>query len=334
MRLPVSLVWFALTGVIFLLQAFPLTGIFLMFLLAPFWSVVTVNLGFVSLAVEALIGKTSKLWLLAPIIWFGGYGLFTFESHRAIDLVDREIRQHNLGQTVAFSPTANALVFADERDDLSGAASRFIYQRGVPVAYVEIEKPLRTKSRRGELLKGELPKVELTQHTAARLGAGEVCGRFKSDKRLAAAGIYATYPGLSASVAKGRARSVDPRVVCSYRVPEDPVLPIVRVATKTNAAKPLTHSQKLTEITIGAPGGQHIILKSGHGSAYTWLPQPVMGCWLNSGAPSWKCEAGFMKGRPRGLGADGTYGSATLAVIAAALKLEERPIGERYGEIA
>jgi hypothetical protein len=35
--LPKSLIWFATTGVVYLLQVFPLTGVFLMFALAPFW---------------------------------------------------------------------------------------------------------------------------------------------------------------------------------------------------------------------------------------------------------------------------------------------------------
>ena len=64
-RLPWSLSWFALTGISFLLQLFPLTGVFLMLLAAPLWSILTVNVGFVSLAVEAAayvhrIGRTGR----------------------------------------------------------------------------------------------------------------------------------------------------------------------------------------------------------------------------------------------------------------------------------
>jgi hypothetical protein len=329
MRLPVSLIWFALTGVIFLLQAFPWTGIFLMFLLAPFWSVVTVNLGFISLAIEALIGKTSRLWLLAPVIWFGGYALFTFESHRAIDQVDREIRQHNLGQSVAFAPADQALVFADENGDLSGAPSTFINRNGLLVAFVENRREVQRKLR-----VGEVPKVEVAQHFATRLGAGEVCSRFKSDKRLNAAGVYVSYiVPARAGLEMRKVAGADQRGLCTYRVPEDPMLPIVRVAAKSSVKKHWTHSATTTDVTISAPDGRQVNLKAGHGAAYTWLPMPVAGCWLNSGAPSWNCEVGFMKDRARGLGAEGLYGSATLAVLTAALKLEERPATERIGEI-
>ena len=66
-RFPVSFWLFGWTGLVFVLQLIPFTGIFLMFLLAPFWSVVTLNLGFVALAYEAATGRVPRVWLLAPI---------------------------------------------------------------------------------------------------------------------------------------------------------------------------------------------------------------------------------------------------------------------------
>lgn len=71
--LPWSLGFFALTLLVYLLQRFPFTGIFLMLVMAPFWSVVLVNLGFVGLGIEAAVGRVPRIWGLAPILWFGGY---------------------------------------------------------------------------------------------------------------------------------------------------------------------------------------------------------------------------------------------------------------------
>jgi hypothetical protein len=50
------------TGIVFLAQHSPVVGVFLMILGAPFWSVITINLGFVLMAKEARGGKLPRAW--------------------------------------------------------------------------------------------------------------------------------------------------------------------------------------------------------------------------------------------------------------------------------
>ena len=50
---PWSLWFFAITLIVYLLQRFPLTGVFLMVVGAAFWSVVLINLGVVGIGFEA-----------------------------------------------------------------------------------------------------------------------------------------------------------------------------------------------------------------------------------------------------------------------------------------
>ncbi len=68
-----SLWFFAATMLLYLLQRFPLTGVFLMIVGAAFWSILLINLGVIGIGSEAVTGKVSRLWLIVPALYFGGY---------------------------------------------------------------------------------------------------------------------------------------------------------------------------------------------------------------------------------------------------------------------
>lgn len=299
--LPVSLVWFAFTGVVFLLQAIPVTGIFLMLLLAPFWSIATVNLGFVSLGVEALMGKTSRLWLLAPLAWFGGYAVAAHLSHTEFDRLDAEIRSANAGKTEPFAPERYALVFEHNRDGtLSGAAATFVAKYGLPVAY-EANSNFKTAS-----------------HAAHRAGDAALCAELRTPA-YRNAGIHAF--GTSRP-AKSSATG------CRYSAPEDPVLPVVSVSARKENNRGQSMPAELTRIEIVREGAEPVRLTTGSAAPLSWWPLPAIGCWLNSGGSKWQCEAGFSRERLRGLGGEGAYGGAAIEAIAMALNLAPRPEGE------
>ena len=59
-------------------RQFPVFGFF--FLAAPFWSVVTLNVGFLSIGIEAVAGKVHRAWLVAPMLWFAGYEYVAWQS--------------------------------------------------------------------------------------------------------------------------------------------------------------------------------------------------------------------------------------------------------------
>lgn len=143
-NMPWSLSWFVLTGAIFLLQLFPYTGIFLMMVAAPLWSIATINLGFLSLAVEALLGRISMIWLAVPLAWFAGYaGAAHISQQRATEL-DAKLRAANAGERLKFEAAKQALVFDGRSDDLSGAPSSIVQNYRIPVAYqVRTEKKQR-----------------------------------------------------------------------------------------------------------------------------------------------------------------------------------------------
>jgi hypothetical protein len=310
-KMPWSLSWFVLTGVVFLLQLFPFTGIFLMMVAAPFWSVATINIGFVSLAVEILTGRISFAWVAAPLIWFGGYASAAYVSHqRAADL-DAQIRAGNARQQVAFVSDRQALVFSGRSSDLSSAPSHFVREYRVPVAY---ELTTSRKSR---------------SYRATRVMADPVCETVKTDASYRAANIHVTWFHHGGGI---RARRELVRGLCMISSPEEPNLPALLVEAKQERHAEALVPHTLTRMNITAADGQSVELVSGRAEVLSWLPKPYMGCFLNSGAARWQCDAGFWRTSVP-LGGDSAYGGS-LDVVARSLGLERAFAADRRDEIA
>lgn len=62
--------------------------------------------------------------------------------------------------------------------------------------------------------------------------------------------------------------------------------------------------------------------------ALSWLPQPIAGCGLDSGAPAWRCFAQFNRERVVN-GSDG-LGDPQENVITRALGMTKATFRERY----
>lgn len=331
-KIPASTLWFALTALIYVLQLIPFTGIFLMLVAAPYWSILTVNLGFASLVLEAGLGWISRVWLLAPIVWFGGYAAYAGMNYWAIESLDQNIRRENATQAIPFEPGTQALVVAGNASELSTAASRFVQNYAVPVAYVaprsEPQRKSKPKSRPMELSKPAALPI------AHRVAAGEACTRL-AEPRVRAAHIYPIMLRRAGETKQWAKREPKPsQALCSYSLPEGIDRPAVTITASTADLPSFWLTAKVTRITLTAPDGQTADLRAGYAAPLTWFPMPVMGCALNSGAPSWDCFAGFAKQNMRGLGTEETYGNATVTVAATALGLQPSPAYDRYASIA
>lgn len=306
--MPLSMAWFVLTCGVYALQLFPLTGIFLMFLMAPYWSVVTINLGFASLAVEALFGRIQKAWLLVPALWFGGYAIAALISHMQFDDLDASFRKQNEGKSVQFSAMDTAIVFDSKTHGLSGAASSMVRTYDVPVAYETN------------------PNFKTARHLAYRIGNRPRCDSVRADQRYGASGVHSF--GFHEN-------KVFVKDLCVVNGPEDPAGRVVVISDKVERQP---HSDllpfSLHTITITQPGGDTTELVSGWAAPLQWLPMPMMGCALNSSAPAWQCMAGFVRESQQGLGAPGGYGSAGLALVAKVLRLRASPATERRASFA
>lgn len=319
--LPRSIWWFIATAIIFVLQWIPFTGIFLMLLLAPFWSIFTINAGFVSLGIEALIGRTSRLWLIAPLAWFGGYAVAAQLSEQSYTRLDAEIRAGNATSSIAFDPSLSVIVVKENANDLGAAAQTLMQHYRLPVVY-SVSSPHRQTRRTNEL-----PSLD-PAYRAYRVAGADLCGRLRNDAQLRQARAYGHV------IREGIGRQSVSTGLCSYTLPEEPTQPVTLVEAKGEKLNSALLDGKIVRVTITAPDGSHVGLRSGQAAPLRWLPMPAMGCALNSGAPSWSCFAGFMKQSPRGLGGSSAWGRATVEVIAGSLGLEPHPALKRREELA
>lgn len=306
--LPWSLRFFVVAGAVFLLQVFPYTGIFLMFLIAPYWSVALVNLGFLGVALEGAAGRVPRGWLIMPIVWFGGYAAFAAFDYRALAQLRFEVAAANAPVRIPFDPDRQALVL-----ERSGDVDGFVTDHALPVIYA-----LRAGNRG-------------SRHQATRMVEKAVCDRGRGDPSWEAAGIFTM--GFHDQDLWGRGSRLENRF-CVLHMPEDPALPAVTVSTASREELAGLLPIRRTTTTVTMPEGSSYVLQGGFAHPLHWLPMPLLGCWLNSGAASWNCTAQFYRDRFMPISATdaGQYaGHADRAVLARALGLVPVNPADRRG---
>lgn len=281
---PLSFLIFAFTAAIFLLQVLPYPGLFLMMLMAPFWSIITINAGFASLAFEAYFGIVSRKWMLAPVAWFGGYFAIALVDHLTFYQLANEIVQFNSGKTLPFSANTTALVI-DREAAHPGSLVNFY---DLPVVYETAKKGT---------------------HLAYRAKSTDrICDRKRAEFKVI---------GISSLDHDNYLTSF-----CSVKYNEDPKFPTVTVSATTEKHESWWLPYAIDSIHVKAPSGEVIELRSGYASPMSWWPQPVLGCFLIDNPSSWSCTFQFRKGKAQGLGAEGAYGEGSVHVIAKALELK------------
>jgi hypothetical protein len=305
--MPRSLLLFALTGVVYLLQLIPLTGIFLMMMAASLWPTITINLGFIGLGYEALARPgVSRLWLVAPVVWFGGYAVAATMNHHDFDVLKEALAAQNVGKTMPFAPEHDALVF-EPKGGLA-VASNVVRSYDVPVAY-------QTN-----------PNLMTATHLASRIGDAEICRRIREDPLFNDSGIYSSGFHENHTFIRG---------LCVYYAPEDPALPPVTVSISGKETHPGPWlPYEVDHLRIEDATGRSIDLVVGYSAPLQWWPAPMFGCALNDAAASWDCFAGFGREGRQGLGStDPAVPGGLLTVVAGALGLKRSAASERRAEI-
>ncbi|MFM5953011.1 MAG: hypothetical protein ACKOPE_01725 [Novosphingobium sp.] len=130
-RYPVSLRFFYATAIAFALQLFPVTGVFLMILLAPAWSIFLINAGMIGVGAEAARGTVSRWWLALPAAFYLGYLGFAAADHIVLKRIDAEFDAANAAVSVGFDPARQSLVV--EGND--GGLREFAQRYNLPVVY-------------------------------------------------------------------------------------------------------------------------------------------------------------------------------------------------------
>lgn len=310
--LPRSFIFFLVTAVVVLLQLIPVTGVFLMVVLAPFWSVVLINLGMLGTGFEAVTGRVSRKWLLLPLAWYGIYALAAVRDQATLTLLRKQVAAENAQVRVPFDPARQALVSGDDgQKPQSIEVNWFIQNYALPVVY--------TSTPAG--------KSSPARYQAARLIAGADCGRIRDIPGANGAGIYAfgfqdDVPGQSGTSGKG---------FCVLRQPEAPVLPQMRVTVSEHHERVSGLPTVQTVTSIAAPDGTSYRLRGGRAAPLRWFPMLAIGCGLNSAEARWECGGGFLRADFTPLVDKGVkYRGGSLA-LAEALGLRRVAPGERQG---
>jgi hypothetical protein len=100
----------AICAAIFLLQLFPLTGGFLMFLMAIAWIGVVINIGMIHLAGAALIGSIARLWIVLPIAFYVGGLVAHYWAAAAVGTQAQAIERENTAAVITASPPLSFFV--------------------------------------------------------------------------------------------------------------------------------------------------------------------------------------------------------------------------------
>jgi hypothetical protein len=271
-RWPVALIWFPVTFGIFILQVDPGIGFFLMLLLAPFWSIVTINLGFAQLIVEPAFRKISPAWSLVGLSWFVGYAAVSIHGHTALDRLLVEIATENSRQSLPFDPRTQSLVVVRSNLYDAPSAEHLLTTYPLSVVYEEVEGA-------GEGTNPTSARDGRPRFTAFRLGFPELCDRITDNTRLKAVvtqHFKATFGGMP---------------FCVYATTEAPDLPVVRLRFEQEELRIVGAEGYIRRTTLTS-GGDKRQVASVTAAPYRYLPMPMVGCFL--GGSSWKCTAEFL----------------------------------------
>ena len=310
---PWSTWFFIVTLVVYLLQRFPLTGVFLMIVAAALWSVLLINLGMLGIIVEVVTGRVSPLWLALPALYFGGYYAAFASDQVMLTKVRQDAVRFNANKSLPFDPAQQDLLVETRTDGIGITPSEFVERFNVPRAY------------------GSDGRVWL-------VATKDVCTLVNSDHGFMTAGIQAR---MMTRQGKARFRTVSTGY-CLVMMPGKPDKPVVRITQERENTKrgllPIVMTALAAQDTAS---GQSASVRTGIASPLKRFPMWMMGCALDSGTPAWRCFHGFMRDSSTQILPDMPRYSSGTPVVAKLLGLREtddfadRAIGtERFHPIA
>jgi len=302
-RMPFSLLAFPLVAILYALQMIPLIGVFMMLFGAPLWTGMLLNAGMIGLLLEVPIrhfaGSSARpflAWIIIPIIYFGGYSIYAYNDHRTLQSLRAEYDAANAKVLVPFDEEKQSLVLAGAEKGYAGALTQ---DYGLSVAYTENENVT-------------------GRNLATFLADQDLCSDIRGDQLMRAAFIHAF--GFHDGDRIGHRRLASG--FCSVRMPATPLKPAVTAYSTQTETSVNGLPVRLVETVVTMPDDSEFILRGGTGSPYPWFPNPILGCALNSGAPSWDCLHGFSRDRFTSIVSSATKHGGDTRVLAEALGLK------------
>jgi hypothetical protein len=316
---------FLLTAAAFLLQMFPLTGMVLMILAAPFWSVITVNLGFILVIADVVAGTLPRWALALPVIYFGGYFVAAGASHIEARSLANGILADNASRNLAFDPNRESLFFESRGPALS-AGSDF-----------SLDTLIESYAINSAYRRWETSKV-CPIYGAVELrswGCAQGSGVIATDGNGCLTTTQAIWASSGSRLLKG---------ICRAYTPVKSLTPTITLQrTAVQSKKNMMIEAGIETFELRRSEGASIQIKAGYVYPLAWLPIPIMGCmprdWAGGARGTfpvvngWICAIYFARDfmTPLGAARDGKPRGATDA-IAGALKLPPSSVTARFPE--
>ncbi len=240
------------------LQWFPITGVFMMMLAAPIWEGYMPHVVALALVFDLLIKKRPRSLLLIPLLPYLIYYAFLFWELNKIGSLEKELRQDNPSEIIAYDPKEHSLM----------ADSNITQFYKVPVSY----------SSNSNFPEGFLSHRLVTQG---------LCRQAKNIKD------FTHTFGVSWSRFGERLYYKNFPNVCYFRMPEKPDKAVLKIEEHEERNK----EQLLQRTTHKFFLGQQMIGEyvSAYYSALPYFPKFVIGCALISSSPEWKCIASLAR---------------------------------------
>jgi hypothetical protein len=266
--MPRSIWLIAFTAFAYLLQLSPY-GLLLYVLMAPLWTIATINAGFLGLGVEALTGRIHKAWLIGPLLWFAGYEYIAWQSNKSVEPLRNMVFAFNDKKQIVFDATTQSLVVETPAD--TETVRKLLEGYELPVVYVS--------DRQSSEFKHRAWRISRTESCEAINGSGRFQAPVRGRPMEIHTGRYSVYLPSS----------------CIFGLPEEPTTPVVSYTVEAQEWHRVAFLRyNLTTIKLMSDADT-IELRSASVAPLWWFPAPTMGCSFNPGGPSWQCTPDFFR---------------------------------------
>jgi hypothetical protein len=264
-----ALIAFAVLG---LLQLFPYTGVILMVLGGALWCGLAVHAFLIGLGVEAALGRVPRFLLVVPLAAYSGYYVMYLQQAREIAAKAQQLKATNPSLVLTFDPARYSLVLPQVH------AKLIAEHYDVPVTY-DANPNFRPD---GFLSHRLLNRQQCADATAVQ-------AKLRAQRSRAAFGLV-----MPVEVGDGTIMPTYIKDVCLLNFPEKPPLQQIVVTRRGDDAVWRRERGILEQTTDFNLDGK---LFATYHTASVWRLSPfpllLIGCALNSGAPSWDCFANF-----------------------------------------
>jgi hypothetical protein len=242
-------------AILFLLQAIPVLGIFLMIFGGPFWTGLLVHVFLLALAVESWTRRIPRAFIAIPLIAYGSY--FGLYAHQTIDIArtSAELRKANSGKVLDFDAEVHSLVTPNAQALVSSHKIAAAYE---PNANFDPEGYLSFRLIRRD-------QCNIAPDSQNRI---QIWGASFENKPLTAA--------------------------CLLRYPEKPphqVVSVAKIGDEEVWKRKRGISEQISELTLA--GKVTGVYKTASVWRLPLVPLLFVGCGLDSRTPAWRCSADF-----------------------------------------